>query len=207
MLPMHLWGPRALKIQCLASIEGPDGLSAAAAPRTSSRSPNGTPRDGDNFTTLENRCCDRQSRTGREEEFKTRFQLSGCLFVCGEANNVGMPRRVSPDNSILSFGDGGHREQGVSWSQPGTVASSARCAHSGDASSSSMVHSTTESAFITKVLFNQPHYTWLLETPKSGAGAVVNHSASPSQCSAPWYSEMTPMMVSQHWTIPSIKGL
>lgn len=50
MLPMHLRGPCALKIQPLASIEGPDGLSAAAdAPRPLSL-PTGTPEDGDNFT-------------------------------------------------------------------------------------------------------------------------------------------------------------
>lgn len=52
MLPMHLRGPCALKIQRLVSIEGPDGLSAAAAaaaPHPLSL-PTGTPEDGDNFT-------------------------------------------------------------------------------------------------------------------------------------------------------------
>lgn len=47
MLPMHLWGPCALKIQCLASIGGPDGLAAAPHPLCL---PKGIPRDGDNFT-------------------------------------------------------------------------------------------------------------------------------------------------------------
>lgn len=45
-------GGRALKIQNLASIGGPDGLSAAAATLSPARSssPRGIPRDTDNFT-------------------------------------------------------------------------------------------------------------------------------------------------------------
>ena len=50
MLPMHLWGPSALKIQSLASIDGPDGLSAAAAAPHPLSLPKGKLRDGDNFT-------------------------------------------------------------------------------------------------------------------------------------------------------------
>lgn len=76
-----------------------------------------------------------------------KLQCSDCTSV-----QTQIPLLVFKDNSILSFGDSGHKEQGVRWSQQGAVASSARCAHSGYASSSSMVNSTTESAFITNVL-------------------------------------------------------
>lgn len=42
MLPMHLWGPRPLKIQHLASKEGPDGLRAVVTPQSFSL-PKGKP--------------------------------------------------------------------------------------------------------------------------------------------------------------------
>lgn len=98
---MHLWGPRALKIQRLASIEGPDGLSAAAAaaPHPSSL-PKGIRRDGDNFTR-----CHKASRlcVSPREASSGAGLRSRQLLCCGMAAETGgateAERRKSGDNT------------------------------------------------------------------------------------------------------------
>lgn len=108
MLPMHLWGPSALKIQCLASKDGPDGLSAAAAPHPLSL-PKGILGDGDNFTRCQKPslfCVHRVSILLSKPALTSAFVLRPLLRL----SVLTQAARENSDSNTVSAGEKSKRE-------------------------------------------------------------------------------------------------